>query len=598
MKSRRISLAKFVAATVVTVATLLLAAFGVYIHWRVRTRQYTFLHNVADIHANSLAEALAVPVWNIDRPVIGKVLDAMAEPKSIYGISVTAGDDSIGRRREVEYTDEDPATNRKLVPWDGVTVPPGLWRYERQIVYKGTPIGVVDLYITPKYVEADVRHITTEALAVTGGIDLLIIVSVYLVLWRAVLRPVTEIERYADAVSTGVQRQLAAPATAGSAAELESLGSSIESMVNLLQLREERFRSIFESANDAIFILDHESGAILDVNARIYDTFGYTPEEVDALELGMLSAGVPPYTGRDAAARVRDLQPGDQQIFQWRCRHKDGHLFWVEISLRAAQIGNALCVVSVVRNIDERKAMEERLRRSETMSAMGNLVAGVAHEVRNPLFGIAATLDAFEAEFGGGEEKAEYMTTLRHDVSRLTRLMNDLLDYGRPHHSERRVQSIQPVIAEAVRVCAPRAKEKRIEIREEVAPELPDVAINAETMLQVLKNVVENAVEFSKSGDAVTLRVARDGDNGAAALVCTVADRGPGFREEDLPHLFEPFFTRRAGGSGLGLAIVQRIVGEHGGTIAARNANGGGGIVEIRLPLTSSRARTDSPPSP
>jgi signal transduction histidine kinase len=264
--------------------------------------------------------------------------------------------------------------------------------------------------------------------------------------------------------------------------------------------------------------------------------------------------------------------------------------------LRAAKIGNALCVVSVVRNIEERKAMEEKLHRSETMSVMGDLVAGVAHEVRNPLFGIAATLDAFEAEFGS-EAVHEYLATLRNDVSRLGRLMNDLLDYGRPQRSERRTQSIRPIIAEALRVCAPRAKERRIEIREEIDGELPDVSINADRMLQVLKNVVENAVEFSAAGETVTLRVRRD-DNAAAALVFTVADRGPGFRHEDLPHVFEPFFTRRAGGSGLGLAIVQKIVGEHGGTIAARNGVGGGGVVEIRLPVTSIPGRTGSPPSP
>src|SRR6266498_2556315 len=102
--------------------------------------------------------------------------------------------------------------------------------------------------------------------------------------------------------------------------------------------------------------------------------------------------------------------------------------------------------------------MEEALRRGETMSMMGSLAAGVAHEVRNPLFGIAATLDAFEAELGGGEAVAEYLATLRNDVSRLSRLMHDLLDYGRPQQIERRVQSIRPVIAEAVRVCTARAR--------------------------------------------------------------------------------------------------------------------------------------------
>src|SRR6185369_15760008 len=111
------------------------------------------------------------------------------------------------------------------------------------------------------------------------------------------------------------------------------------------------------------------------------------------------------------------------------------------------------------------------------------------------------------------------------------------------------------------------------EIREEVAAELPNVSINADRMLQVLRNVIENAVEFSAAGEAVVLRVRED--HGGNALVFTVADRGPGFRAEDLPHLFEPFFTRRAGGSGLGLAIVRRIVEDHGGKVDARNHRGG-----------------------
>ena len=584
---RRATLAKFVAATLVTVTTLLLLALGVAAYRSEDRDQHDRLDKLSSVQVRELAIALAVPLWNIDRPVVDELLDAMAQPESIYGVSVTAGGETYGRVRDADW---------KLVWWNGRGAPPGLMVKEKPILYGGTQIGSVRLYASTQKLQRDLREMMKRIGWSIVAIDLLIIVSVYLVLWRAVLRPLTEIERYAGAVSTGVQRQIAAPTSAGSAAELESLRASIESMVNLLVLREERFRSIFESANDAIFILDKESGAILDVNARLFDMFGYTHEEVDALDLGVLSAGVPPYTFEDAVARIRALQPGDQQIFDSRARHKDGHLFWVEVSLRAAMIGNAMCVVSVVRDIEERKAMEEKLRRSETMSVMGNLVAGVAHEVRNPLFGIAATLDAFEAEFGS-EEVAEYMATLRHDVSRLSRLMNDLLDYGRPQQLERRVQSIRPVVTEAIRICEPRAKEKRIEIREEITGELPDVSINADRILLVLRNVVENAVEFSNAGQTVTLRVRMD-DNGGGALVCTVADRGPGFRREDLPHVFEPFFTRRAGGSGLGLAIVQKIVGEHGGTIAARNAREGGGMVEIRLPATSSPARTGSPPSP
>jgi signal transduction histidine kinase len=243
-------------------------------------------------------------------------------------------------------------------------------------------------------------------------------------------------------------------------------------------------------------------------------------------------------------------------------------------------IGGARRVVAVSRDITQRKEMEEALRRSETMSAMGALVAGVAHEVRNPLFGITATIDAFEAEFGSGEGAAEYMTTLRNDVGRLSRLMHDLLEYGRPQTLEPHLQDLQPLLAETLRICAPRARERHIEIREDIARELPEVSIDTDRMLQVLKNVVENAIAFSREGEAVEISAhSTDG----MSVVLAVADHGPGFRNEDLPHVFKPFFTRRPGGSGLGLAIAQKIVTEHGGTISAANRPGGGAVIEIRL---------------
>jgi len=300
------------------------------------------------------------------------------------------------------------------------------------------------------------------------------------------------------------------------------------------------------------------------------------------LPVGSLSAGGPSYGPLAALEMIRSASP-EARLFEWHARHRDGHSFWLELTMRVADIGGEPRVILVGRDITERKQMEEALRLSERLSAIGSLVAGVAHEVRNPLFGISATLEAFEAEFGKSEATAEYMTTLRRDVTRLTRLMDDLLEYGRPHAAKRHVQSVEPVIAETVRVCMAQAREKQVAIKLQVEQSLPQVSIDTDRMLQVFKNVVENAVEFSPSGASVLLRV-REDNNGSAALLCSVADRGPGFRHEDLPHVFEPFFTRRQGGSGLGLAIVQKIVGDHGGTIAAKNAMEGGGLVEIRLP--------------
>ena len=573
-RRRGISLAWFVAGTLVLVTTALLVTLGVIGYKSEARRQRINLETVTRIQADELAVALTLPVWNIDRPQIEKVLEAMSRPRSIWGIRVTAGNEVFGRRRDTHW---------QLVPWTTQPEPPGMLVETRPIMFNGRPIGTVRLVVTAAFVNDDLRPVLNPVIGAVVAIDLLIIVTVYLILWRAVLRPLTDIERYAAAVGAG--EEMPALMSVRAPAELQSLRSSIESMVNLLAQREERFRSIFESVNDAIFILCKDTGAILDVNSRMTEMFGYTREEAVALGVPAVSSGRPPYTVEDASRIIRALQPGDRQIFEWHARHRDGHLFWVEVSLRLATIGGVVRVLSVARDVDERRKMQEALRRSETMSMIGGIVAGVAHEVRNPLFGIAAAVDAFEAESGGDSLAAEYLATLRNDVTRLNRLMTDLLEYGRPHETERRLQSIQPVIAEAIRVCTPRAREKRIEIRQEGDGDLPEVAIDADRMLLVLKNVVENAVEFSSAGEAVVMQIGRDGD---ASLVCTISDRGPGFRAEDLPRVFEPFFTRRPGGSGLGLAIVQKIVHDHGGTISARNREGGGGVVEIRIPTVVS----------
>jgi len=570
MALRKFSVANIVAATLVTVTTLV---FGIYSTADYSTRkkaEWARLRQVTGSQANELAVALAVPVWNIDRAQIEKILDSQAENRAIEGIVVNAAGKIHARSRDEQ---------RRFVVSNGVLPSAGLLVQSQPITFNGERIGTVHLYMTPMFIEEQLRSMQIRTILLIFAVDVMLIVFVYLVLFRTVVRPLTSIERYAVAVSAGDESK-AAPTVAGSAAELESLRSSIETMVHQLQFREERFRSIFESVDDAIIILDVENVRLLDVNAGMSKMFGYTREEAKQLEPGTLSSGVPPYTPENAREILRAAGP-KSELREWQMRHKDGHLLWVEVSIRSAMIDGVRRVVAVVRDITARKEMEEALRLGERMSMMGALVAGVAHEVRNPLFGIAAALDAFEAEFGKDKDVEEYLTALRRDVSRLNRLMQDLLDFGRPHENLRRSQSIRPVLAEAVRVCTPRAREKQIEIRQQLDDDLPPASVDADRMLQVFKNVVENAIEFSPAGASVTIAA----HSANPALVLTIADRGPGFPSDDVAHVFEPFFTRRRGGSGLGLAIAQKIVAEHEGTIAAMNGAEGGGVIEIRLPL-------------
>jgi PAS domain S-box-containing protein len=241
-------------------------------------------------------------------------------------------------------------------------------------------------------------------------------------------------------------------------------------------------------------------------------------------------------------------------------------------------------VIVVARDVTGMVDLQESLRRSETMSAMGSLVAGVAHEVRNPLFGISANLDAFESNVGTGTEFRPFLNFMRGEVDRLTALMQDLFDYGRPAQAALSPGAVGEVVAEAVSSCASLAASREVATVNGVPTHLPPVLMDHKRLVQVFQNVLQNAMQLSPPGSTVSVEGWSENGAEGAAVVVKVSDCGPGFAPDDLPRAFEPFFSRRRGGTGLGLAIVQRIVEAHGGTVTVENRPTGGAVLTVRLP--------------
>jgi signal transduction histidine kinase len=234
-------------------------------------------------------------------------------------------------------------------------------------------------------------------------------------------------------------------------------------------------------------------------------------------------------------------------------------------------------------DVTETVRLKEQLRQSETMAEIGSIVAGVAHEVRNPLFSISATLDAFESRFGRTEGLERYLSVLRGEIARLTTLMRDLLDFGRPNRPEFSECRMEEIVEAAVSACTSLARRKSVEIAWPRSAAAFPVLADRARVSQVLQNLIENAVHFSPGGSRVEVSLATVTSGEDAFVECAVRDAGPGFDPADLPRLFEPFFTRRRGGTGLGLSIVKRIVYDHGGEVAAENHPSGGAVVKIRL---------------
>jgi len=232
----------------------------------------------------------------------------------------------------------------------------------------------------------------------------------------------------------------------------------------------------------------------------------------------------------------------------------------------------------------ERSNLEASLRRAEIMSVMGALVVGVAHQVRNPLFGVSSLLDAMEARFDAQPEFQRYLAMFREQVERLNKLMQDLLEYGKPSGAEKSLGSISDALTDAVKACTPLAERLGAQIEMRLEGDLGEMEMDRSALAQAFENLLDNALQQSPPSASVTVEARPIEQDGQAWIECQIKDAGSGFTPADLPHLFEPFFSRRPGGTGLGLAIAKRFVEAHDGEITPGNLPQGGAAVIVRLP--------------
>jgi PAS domain S-box-containing protein len=251
--------------------------------------------------------------------------------------------------------------------------------------------------------------------------------------------------------------------------------------------------------------------------------------------------------------------------------------------------------VITFRDVTDFMAMQSQLRRARAMEALGSLVAGVAHEVRNPLFSISATVDALESELETGAEFTEGAALLRSQVDRLNQLMRDLLDYGKPSVLRRGPTRLLDVVRRAVRSCAALARERQVRVSDEVAEDLPALDIDAARVEQALENLLANAIQHSPRDSVVRIVGSLDTEGPKPRARCAVEDEGPGLSGENLKQAFEPFFSRRKGGTGLGLPIVQRVAEAHGGDVFAENRPGAGARFTLILPVGSIDSPAEAP---
>jgi two-component system sensor histidine kinase HydH len=247
----------------------------------------------------------------------------------------------------------------------------------------------------------------------------------------------------------------------------------------------------------------------------------------------------------------------------------------------AQEDGAHLGYVLLFRDLTEMKRLTQEIARSRRMASLGSLAAGVAHEIRNPLSSIKGFATYFRDRYRDSPEDRQTAEIMIAEVDRLNRVISQLLEFARPLPVTRQPASLATVVRLTLKTVEAQAREKGIVIEADLAPSVGEFAFDADRISQVLLNLYLNAIAAMKQGG--TLRVALERPDESTVRI-TVADTGAGIRAEDLPRVFDPYFTTKPAGTGLGLPIVQKIVEAHGGEVRIASEPGRGTSVTVLLP--------------
>lgn len=240
--------------------------------------------------------------------------------------------------------------------------------------------------------------------------------------------------------------------------------------------------------------------------------------------------------------------------------------------------------VSRDREIESVQAeLNTRLLQTEKLAALGQFVAGIAHELNNPLQGVLGHLELLRSTGAIAPPLRREIRLIYREAQRAARIVRDLLLFAGPHGIKRRRVSVRTLLASVASLRSDEMKRRNIELVVEQAPDLPPVDGHALLLQQALLNIIMNAEQAVGSNGRIRVRATAEGE----VVNLEVSDTGPGMTPDVLPRVFEPFFTARAAGegTGLGLAVVYGIVRHHGGTVTATNAPEGGALFTITLPI-------------
>jgi two-component system NtrC family sensor kinase len=370
---------------------------------------------------------------------------------------------------------------------------------------------------------------------------------------------------------------------------------------------EERYRALLQHANDAVLLLDASGRTILEANLALEQISGYPHDEI----LTMLPADLLPDIGSLAKAAHNGAAnghgPGESQEIETVLQTRWAHPAQVAVSVSVSVVpyaGQRLLLV-IARDISERQRIARQLLQTEKLAALGRLSASMAHEINNPLQAIHNSVHLMLNRPLPEEKRQRYLEMTREEIDRLISIVQRILDFYRPTRDGMRPVDLGEILDSVLTLTSNQLHERNIQVLRKEHTALPRVFAVISHIKQVCLSLIFNAIEAMPDGGElrVGVYVAAEGSEVSAdgftvvaggnatspmigpTVVVEIGDTGSGISSQDLPKIFEPFYTTRIKGTGLSLALSYSIVEQHHGEMAVRSELGQGTTFRIRLPV-------------
>jgi two-component system NtrC family sensor kinase len=369
-------------------------------------------------------------------------------------------------------------------------------------------------------------------------------------------------------------------------------------MEEALRNSEEKFRRFVEEMNDGYCVV--QDSKVVFANTRSAEMFGYLQEEV----VGKAISELLPLEIVQKLVEMHEKRKRGESVppqYEIELTRKDGNACWVEFGARLIEYGGKPAASVVIRDITQRRLMEEEKKRMEQqlhfagrLAAVGELAAGVAHELNNPLAAVLLYSQFLQSREDLDETMRSDVETVHMEAQRATRITSSLLSFARRHRPEKSLISIKEAIEKSVELNAGRLRMDHVDVALELEQDLPNTMADFHQMQQVFVNIINNADQAmleARGGGKLHIKSQKIGE----MIQIAFADDGPGISEENVKRIFDPFFTTKdvGKGTGLGLSICYGIVEEHGGRMSVKSSPGQGATFTVEIPIETEMYDTD-----